>query len=225
MTQRVGDVPERIEQPERLPSADQVDIGRRIEEAEEFKPEQLREASEVPLPEVRGFEQSELMTDQEVEDYLGEAFPPEHVNRESVKSVEYVDMYVPHEDGNVLGMTDYNFFTDTSKIEIYRQEAGGSFDRSEMERTIAHEVGHGVWNDMGWHELSPRQQAWGELSVNSAPDDYVSEYAKTDLHEDFAESYATYIHDPELLQEVSPDKYDFMRDHIFQGREYQWPRS
>lgn len=225
MTQRVGDVPERIEQPERPPLAEQVEIARRIEEAEEFKPEQLRKASEVPLPEVQGFEQSGLMTNQEVQEYLSEAFPPEHVNPESLKSVEYVDMYLPHEDGNVLGATEYNPFTGTSEIEIYRQEPDGNFDRSEMERTITHEVGHSVYYDIGWHELSPSQQAWEELSANSAPDEYVSEYAKTNLQEDFAESYATYIHDPELLQEVSLEKYEFMRDHIFHGREYQWSRS
>ncbi len=220
MAQRMGDVPDRIEQPEALPPMEQVDVAQRMEETEEFKPEQLHEASEVPLPEVQGFDQSGLMTDQEVQDYLGETYPPEHVNPESLKSVEYVDMYLPHEEGNILGSTEYNPLTDTSEIEIYRQEPGGSFDRSEMESTIAHEIAHSVWNDMGWLETSPRQQAWGELSANSAPDEYVSEYAKTDMQEDFAESYAAYIHDPELLQEVSPDKCEFMRDHIFHGREY-----
>ncbi|HIC88831.1 MAG TPA: hypothetical protein EYP04_05470, partial [Anaerolineae bacterium] len=204
----LGEIPERVERPEGPPSGDRLEIARRIEEAEEFKPEQLRETLEVPLPEVRGFERSGLMTNREVGDYLSETFPPEHVGPESLKRVEYVDMYVPHKDGNVLGMTDYSFFTDTSKIEIYRQESDGSVDRAEMKRTIAHEVGHSAWNDMGWHELSPRQQTWAELSANSAPEEYVSEYAKTNVQEDFAESYATYIHDPELLREVSPDKYD-----------------
>jgi len=216
----LGDVPKRIEQPEGPPSTDQVEITRRIEEAEEFKPERLPETLEAPLPEVRGFERSGLMSNQEVREYLDETFPPEHVAPESLKSVEYVDMYLPHEEGNILGTTGYNLFTDTSKIEIYRQEPDGNFNRPRMERTIAHEVGHNVWNDMGWHGLSPRQQAWAELSANSAPDEYVSEYAKTDMQEDFAETYATYIHDPELLQEVSPGKYEFMRDHIFHGREY-----
>lgn len=221
MAQHFGDVPQRIENVQRPSSVGQAEIARRIEGAEEYKPEPLREASEVRLPEVRGFESSGLMTNQEVEDYLHKNFPPEHVDPESLRSIEYVDMYLLDEEGNTLGCTDYNVFTDTSKIEIYRQEPRGCFDRSEMEHTIAHEVGHCVYHNMGWHELSPRQQAWAELSAGSAPDEYVSEYAKTSLQEDFAESYAAYIHDPELLQEISPNKYKFMRDHIFHGREYR----
>ena len=30
----------------------------------------------------------------------------------------------------------------------------------------------------------------------------------------------TYLHDPELLQLVSPEKYEFMQQEMFSGREY-----
>lgn len=229
MSQHIGDVPDHIEQPESSAATDHADIARRIEEADDFKPEQLREASEVPLPEVRGFDRSGLMTDQEVKGYLAEALPPEHVSPESLTSIEYVDMYVPYQEGdvkgNILGSTQPNLFTESSKIEVYRQVPDGNLNRSEMEHTIAHEVGHSVYNDMGWVARTPRQLAWEELSANSTPNEYVSDYARTDVHEDFAESYATYVHDPEHLRDVSQDKYNFMRDQVFHGREYQWSRS
>ena len=225
MTQYPGELPNQLEKPEMTHPAHQTDIVRRIDTAEDFKPKQSRGMSEVPLPEVRGFNRSGVISDQEAKDYLGETSPPEHIKPESLNSIEYVDMYVPHKDGTVLGATEYNPFTDTSRIEIYRQEAGGSFDRAKMQRTIAHEVGHSVYFDLGFPAETPRQQAWQELSAKSSPDGYVSEYAKTAVDEDFCESYATYIHDPERLAEVSPDKYNFMRDHIFRGRQYQWSRD
>jgi len=50
---------------------------------------------------------------------------------------------------------------------------------------------------------------------------FVSEYAKTNQFEDFAESYMTYIRDPETLLFASPEKYQFMRDEVFFGREYE----
>lgn len=195
MNRRVGDVPEQVERPEAPVSADQVNIVRRIEDSEDFKPERLREVSEVPLPEVQGFERSGLITDQEVRDHLGESFPPEHISPESLTSVEYEDRYVSHQDGNIVGITEYNPLMDTSKVEIYRQEPDGNFDRSEMERTIAHEVGHSTYNDMEWPPTSPRHQEWEQLSTSSTPGEYVSEYARTSVQEDFAESYAAYIHD------------------------------
>ena len=63
MPQQIGDIPDQIEQPETPLPDERADIARRIETAEDFKPEQLREATEVSLPEVHGFESSGLMSD------------------------------------------------------------------------------------------------------------------------------------------------------------------
>ncbi len=39
-------------------------------------------------------------------------------------------------------------------------------------------------------------------------------------YEDFADSYLTYIGDPEKLQFYNPDKYEFMKENVFAGEEY-----
>lgn len=45
------------------------------------------------------------------------------------------------------------------------------------------------------------------------PDQSVTSYAKIDWNEDLCESIAAYIHDPELLQRVSPDKFTIIERH------------
>jgi hypothetical protein len=85
-----------------------------------------------------------------------------------------------------------------------------------MKQTITHEVGHNVY-----HNLDERQrEAWSEINTHSAPDEFASDYAQTNEREDFAESYMAYVHDAEYLKAISPAKYEFMRQYIFERREY-----
>lgn len=49
---------------------------------------------------------------------------------------------------------------------------------------------------------------------------FVSEYARTDPYEDFADSVIAYFADPEVLRRRSPEKYAFMRDRVMGGKEY-----
>jgi hypothetical protein len=85
-----------------------------------------------------------------------------------------------------------------------------------MEYTLTHEVGHNVY-----YNLSPeQQQQWDTMSTSSKPDQYVSDYARTNEREDFAESYAHYVRAPEDLAEASSNKFAFMKDIVFKGRQY-----
>jgi len=38
--------------------------------------------------------------------------------------------------------------------------------------------------------------------------------------EEFAECYAHYVQQPNVLKDVSEEKYNFMRIEVFEGREY-----
>ena len=49
----------------------------------------------------------------------------------------------------------------------------------------------------------------------------VSECAREDASEDFAESYAFFLTDPDALRDVSPEKHRFLRDRLFKGREHE----
>ena len=196
---------------------DQGSLDRRLKTSENFQPEKPLAGSSLNLPEVQGFEQTGLTNSAEIKRYLGETFPPEHVDHASLPSVVYHDVYKPAQDGNFLGMTRYNQETGVSHIEIYRQQQEGNSNPADMTYTLAHEVGHNAY----WVSGESVQRSWDKLSVASASDEYVTGYARTGVREDFAESYATYVLDPDLLSEVSQKKYDFMRNFIFSGREYR----
>jgi hypothetical protein len=45
----------------------------------------------------------------------------------------------------------------------------------------------------------------------------ITPYAESSAAEDFAETYAYYVRDPEALQGTHDMKYDFMRDFVFSG--------
>jgi hypothetical protein len=49
---------------------------------------------------------------------------------------------------------------------------------------------------------------------------FVSDYARTNEYEDFAETYRVYVYEPEVLRFYNPDKYEYMRQVVFDGREY-----
>jgi len=90
---------------------------------------------------------------------------------------------------------------------------------------ILHEWGHGIatgfeidknkkWLDLsGWED---RNGVWKATRPHSC----VSQYAATKPSEDFAESVATYRYNPNLLKTLNPEKYNFMKEVVFQGIEY-----
>jgi len=57
--------------------------------------------------------------------------------------------------------------------------------------------------------------------TNKNPDGAVTKYATTNHKERFAESYLYYIQNPSELKKRDPEVYNFMYEHIFQGKEFQ----
>lgn len=51
-------------------------------------------------------------------------------------------------------------------------------------------------------------------------DNFISEYAKTNTREDFAEHFAEYIIDPENLKKRAPVKYEYF-EKLFSGNEFR----
>lgn len=61
----------------------------------------------------------------------------------------------------------------------------------------------------------------GELKwQHDDKDQFVTTYASTAPVEDFAESCAYYIADPETLKAKAPEKYEFMKKKVFHGQEF-----
>lgn len=174
--------------------------------------------SEVELPKVDGFDNSGVISDADVKGFLQGEFPSEHTSVEHLKGVHYTNEYVSENPGEyVAGMCETDRYKQESMIDINRQLPGGSNDGDKMKETISHEVGHNVY----WNVLSDgERETWNKLSESSDNTEYVSDYAKTNEREDFAETYRAYMSDPELLKEVSDQKYAFMRNSVFDEREY-----
>lgn len=91
--------------------------------------------------------------------------------------------------------------------------------------TIVHEWGHNLGKELRvdstkeWLDLSGWVDKGGDWKATRA-NALVSEYAATNPSEDFAESVATYRYNPTLLQTLNPEKYQFIKEVVFQGMEY-----
>jgi len=161
--------------------------------------------------EVYGFADSGLWNDQDVEGFVEDNIPPEHLT--NLDNITYDGSDQAREEG-VLGEWSEDL-SDRNHICVYPHD-----DADEMRWTVAHEVGHNAQDAVvGWDSDLARE--WTDLHEQSQ--ECVSAYAETGPEEDFAECYSAYINDPPLLSKVNPEKYDFLCDHVFNGREY-WAR-
>lgn len=95
----------------------------------------------------------------------------------------------------------------------------------ERSYVIVHEWGHNLSQDMKidtskeWLDLSGWVDKGGDWKSTKAHS-LVSKYGATNPGEDFAESVATYRYNPKLLQALNPEKYNFIKEVVFQGVEY-----
>lgn len=190
-------------------SVKSAEMGSRLEQTET----QL-EPAEAATGKISGFENSGVMTNEDVQDYVKETLPAEHTSSDKITEINYPNTYWGDNESRVLGMCTTE--DKVSKIDVYAQTPEGSFDKEQMEYTITHEVGHNVYHNLP----TDQQQQWDTISANSRADEYVTDYAKTNQYEDFSESYAHYVTSPELLAEVSQAKYNFMGNEVFHGRTY-----
>ncbi len=99
--------------------------------------------------------------------------------------------------------------------------------------TLTHELGHALasvthlddskkWMDLsGWDETTKIVDGKKEKTSNlSKPEAMISKYGETNQAEDFAESVAAYRYNPKKLKEASPEKYNLIKELIFDNVEY-----
>ncbi len=102
--------------------------------------------------------------------------------------------------------------------------------------TLAHEFGHGVGEHLlainGVNEST--HQHFGQISFDvrtgnvrrGDDNEFISQYAKTNYAEDFAESFDSYIHSAKIFRQRTAandalrQKYDFLKTYVFGGQEY-----
>lgn len=94
-----------------------------------------------------------------------------------------------------------------------------------MEYTVFHELGHYIGNELElddsseWRSLSgwvEKNGEWRSLEKNKI----ISKYGQTNPAEDFAESVVTYRYNPDLLKFISPEKYRYIKETVFNGLEF-----
>lgn len=188
-----------------------------LEITENLNPKQ--DATEwVGSTEICNFEGCHLINSEQLANYLHETVPPSHL--EGCSSIAFDPNHpVFLESPNTLGF----FETNSHRIHI-SDETRFPNGSEDVLNTITHELGHNVQACLiekdpelseKWKQLY--QESWDKVAASEPG--FVSEYAKTNQHEDFAESYRAYIRDPEKLQILAPEKYQFMHDYVFAGRE------
>lgn len=93
----------------------------------------------------------------------------------------------------------------TNRIELSRSALQNP---EKFHRTLVHEVGHTVDYETQTLKL------FGERSTKEpfGEGPHITEYAKTNHKEDFAESYEEFHLDPEHLKEKVPEKYEAVED-------------
>jgi hypothetical protein len=183
-----------------------------------YQPIELTEVSKTELinqTELSKFELSNLASTEDVAEYIKETIPQSHL--ENCPAIRYEP--VPNElYPNAKG----TFERDTHQICIWGEQFAGP---QEIIATLTHEVGHNVHENIMANnpELAQKWSNLHQESLATYQQDgfgFATEYSRTNQYEDFADTYMTYIGDPEKLQFYNPDKYEFMKDYVFAGEEY-----
>ncbi|RMF00815.1 MAG: hypothetical protein D6768_11945 [Chloroflexi bacterium] len=168
--------------------------------------------------EIRNFGDSGVLTDAEVARYLQQTLPAAHLN--NCRGIEYVHTLAKsHGDsiaGNIIPVYRIIF---VYAINLQQQNADDLLD------TLVHEIGHNV--HMNIRQENPEfYETWTNLFTDSQKlfesggTGFVSDYARSNKSEDFAESYRAYVRNPAALLRANPEKYEFMRQNVFNNREY-----
>jgi hypothetical protein len=94
------------------------------------------------------------------------------------------------------------------------------------EQTIYHELGHNIanTNNIDSSEEWLAASGWvieNDQFINHSPKNFISEYAKKDFFEDFAESFRAYRYEPEALYKKSIQRYEYMKKFLYDNVEYR----
>jgi len=130
-----------------------------------------------------------------------DALPLKDVN--SVKSITMVPEIANNKPGWVTRGRAWDFNV-TNYIELSRKELQNPAD---FRKVLIHEIGHTKDYESAWFNLVGEESS--KKPFGEGP--HISEYAKTNRHEDYAETYANYHVDPKRTQEEVPEKFEAIR--------------
>jgi hypothetical protein len=171
------------------------------------------------VSDVTNFETSGVLTDEQVRQYLRQTIPLNHLD--NCRGITYVHTLAKIHGTEISGST----------VPVYRKinvfQVAAPFQTTQyLLDTLTHEIGHNV--QMNIRRTEPQwDKEWNTMYKQSLQtfaatgQGFVSDYARTNASEDFAETYMTYVRYPQILMAANPAKYEFMRQFVFGGQEFQ----
>lgn len=104
----------------------------------------------------------------------------------------------------------------------------GDYSFNEKVYIFTHELGHrsahlhkNFLDDSDeWKKATGWQVGADKKPFNNRQHGWISKYAKTRPGEDYAETYALYRFNPKRLKQISPERYQFMKEQVFKNIEY-----
>ncbi|MGF1567287.1 MAG: hypothetical protein ACFCVD_04330 [Nodosilinea sp.] len=174
----------------------------------------------VSSTEIGNFEASGWTSTGEVASFLREILPPTHL--ENCRNIQY-ESKPNAEYSNAVGTFDCK-----SREIIIGESIERLPDMEDRIEPLTLQIAYNSYENVRVNRPDLLEQ-WSELHDQSLERNnqdglgFVSSRANKDVCEDFAETYTTYLHDPERLKFYSPEKYEFMRQEVFSAREYPAP--
>ena len=113
-----------------------------------------------------------------------------------------------------------------SNATIIMYPAMLELDKNYHKYTMVHEIGHVIAahfhldTDPSWFEISWQIDRERDQVLRKNESSFVSAYAKQDIFEDFAESFAAFRFNPKSLKAHSLEKFNFIKERVFKGQDY-----
>ncbi|MCF8058401.1 MAG: hypothetical protein K9K67_03835 [Bacteriovoracaceae bacterium] len=113
-----------------------------------------------------------------------------------------------------------------SNATIIMYPAMLELEKEYQKYTMVHEIGHVIASHFGldtnplWFEISWQIDRERNQVLRKNETSFVSAYARQDIFEDFAESFAAFRFNPKSLLAHSPEKFNFIKERVFKGQDY-----
>lgn len=148
---------------------------------------------------------------------------------------DYPEGILPFQESRTLthGPRNLNKNKEVANSTITVFKLWDGMPTTDKRTTIFHEIAHalggvtGVDKSETWYGkggwAGPSRLVGRDLvpiAPTAKPGTMVSTYGKTNEREDFAESIVAYRYNPSLLKEKSPEKYELLKEIIFDNVEY-----
>ncbi|MCL6106105.1 MAG: zinc-ribbon domain-containing protein [Actinobacteria bacterium] len=167
-------------------------------------------------PRLAGTSQNPVISNQDVEEFLENKIPNEHLR--NVRKIQFSNETKMTPDGPSRG-----FYYEEIQLIVVNNLLLEDDTIDEYKNTLTHEIGHAALSNLSEAE----QDDWTHQSMLAGPvTDRMKDlwYNELNRHpENFAEAYRLYVMDPnEFLQQSIEcyEAYQFLLDKVFKGKEY-----